>query len=747
MTSDSPSLSILSDQPADEDQLGFAPYVKTLTDILADRGTHTPLTIGVFGDWGRGKTSLMRMVWHQLEDDAAPRFPVRTIWFNAWLYSHEQALWRALIARVLDGARRFDLDRDSLARLEQLEDRLYQPLEPGSELLTLPPGLVPGLESTIQVSRSGLELWRRQASRAGEEDRVGKLEEILTDVRQSDALTRRDRLVALDDFRRQFERISHDCIVDHGRLVVFVDDLDRCLPDRAVEVLEAIKLFLDVPGCAFVLGIAREVIEEGIRVRYQDYETTLDGAQYLEKIIQIPFSLPPIAPEAVQNYVQQVTGASLPDPRCETVFSVGLEPNPRRIKRTLNIFLLLWRLAQNRDELRKVIKPVRLAKIVIIQQYHPKLFRLITDGPHYLLDLEKRFREREERERDFRERGEIPDEVEAVSAGPLQDFLGRPLLRSLLTCIASGEPDANFTGLRPDGVQDYIYLTRSSVPDSSSAEAEEEKSALSLEPQMVTIPAGKFLMGTPEGELDEIVKLGIDRQRIENEVPQHQVELAEYAIGRYPVTNAEFKRFVDDNGYQTRDYWTDAGWQHKESESWKQPRFWDQGQWNDPSQPVVGISWYEAVAYCAWLAAKTGRPYRLPTEAEWEKAARGTDGHRYPWGDDWDPKRCNNKVNGPDRATPVGQYSPDGDSLYGAGDMVGQVWEWCSGRWGFDYPYKLDDGREDLEGSDGRILRGGSWYDDNPAGICRCGCRSRNDPWFGNVGTGFRCARDSSLVL
>ncbi len=743
-------LSILADQPADEDRLNFGPYAKTLTDIIADPGTDTPLTIGVFGGWGQGKTSLMRMVQRQLvERTTGTKFVVRTVWFNAWLYSHQPALWRALISRVLDGVRGFPtLGETARANLRQLEARLYGATTPSGGHLTLPAGALSGLEEAALPPLMGLELLRRQAERSGKEDRAKRLKTLIADVEESDALTRRDQIAALDDFRRQFEIVSRDCIVGHGRLAVFVDDLDRCLPDKAVEVLEAVKLFLDVPGCVFVLGVAREVVEEGIRVRYKDYQAKLDGAQYLEKIIQIPFALPPIPPEAVTGYVQGVTGGGLPDPRCETVFAVGLEPNPRRIKRTLNIFLLLWRLAQNREDLREIIKPVRLSKIVIIQQYHPRLFRLITEGPHYLIDLEKRFREQERRDLDAQERLRAEGDQAAadVSAGPLTEFLGRSLLRELLTCTGPDEPDANFADIGPAGVREYVYLTRSSVEEAPR----EQERALPFEPQMVTVPEGAFLMGTPQSEVAEIAKLGLRREYIEREVPQHEVTLAAYAIGRYPVTNAEFARFIEDGGYNRREFWTKAGWKQKESDGWTQPRFWDNEKWNDPSQPVVGVSWYEAVAYCNWLATRTGKPYRLPTEAEWEKAARGTDGRRYPWGNRWEPQNCNNKGNGPGRTTPVGQY-PEGDSPYGAGDMVGQVWEWCSSKYGgmdakpkFGYPYRPDDGREELDGDDTRILRGGSWYSDHPAAVCRCGFRTWNGPGSGNFSGGFRCARTLS---
>ncbi len=127
-------------------------------------------------------------------------------------------------------------------------------------------------------------------------------------------------------------------------------------------------------------ALDRQVIEDGVRARYKERKIDLDGARYLEKIIQIPFRLPPIDAETVFSYIKEETAGNLPDPRCGTVFGVGLEPNPRRIKRTLNVFLLLWRLAQIREDLRDTIKPVRLAKIVIIQQYHPQLFELLEEG-------------------------------------------------------------------------------------------------------------------------------------------------------------------------------------------------------------------------------------------------------------------------------------------------------------------------------------------------------------------------------
>jgi formylglycine-generating enzyme required for sulfatase activity len=226
---------------------------------------------------------------------------------------------------------------------------------------------------------------------------------------------------------------------------------------------------------------------------------------------------------------------------------------------------------------------------------------------------------------------------------------------------------------------------------------------------MVWIPPGSFLMGSEERKKDVLPKV--------DESPQHEVRLEGYWIGRYPVTHAEYQRFIEGGGYQSREYWTEAGWRWKGDRT--QPAYWDEEQYNNPQQPVVGVSWHEAMAYCCWLSEKTGLPVRLPSEAEWEKAARGTDGRIWPWGDEFDKGKCNTSESGIRTTTPVGKYSPQGDSPRGCADMAGNVLEW-TGSLKKDYPYQPDDDSREPDANDSRVLRGGSFYLNAMGGRCAC---------------------------
>ncbi|MHC9539615.1 MAG: SUMF1/EgtB/PvdO family nonheme iron enzyme [Vulcanimicrobiota bacterium] len=214
---------------------------------------------------------------------------------------------------------------------------------------------------------------------------------------------------------------------------------------------------------------------------------------------------------------------------------------------------------------------------------------------------------------------------------------------------------------------------------------------------MITIPAGEFLMGSPKdvGGAEEH--------------PQHTVYLDEYKISRFEVTNEQFTRFVSETGYKAESSWNKFALKGRES------------------HPVVSVTWNDAQAYCRWAGGS------LPSEAQWEKAARGVDGRLYPWGNEWDKNKCNNcntnskeyraaraKLYMGKGTTPVGLFA-DGASPYGALDMAGNVWEWCND-WYNDIYYRESPPQNPggpLQG-DISVFRGGAWNSD--------------------VATGFRCA-------
>ncbi|MBM3235344.1 formylglycine-generating enzyme family protein [Candidatus Poribacteria bacterium] len=206
--------------------------------------------------------------------------------------------------------------------------------------------------------------------------------------------------------------------------------------------------------------------------------------------------------------------------------------------------------------------------------------------------------------------------------------------------------------------------------------------------EMILIPAGEFIMGTSDEQIKELLRQfsSWKREWFADEQPQHRVYLDDFYIDKYPVTNAQFEQFVKATGYKVNSDWRAYYTKGKEK------------------HPVVNVSWNDANAYCKWAGK------RLPTEAEWEKAARGTDGRIWPWGNAWDKSKCNSAEGGLGITTPVGSY-PAGASPYGVMDMAGNVWEWCADWYDEDY-YRFSPARNPQGPSSGttwRVLRGGSW--------------------------------------
>ena len=225
-------------------------------------------------------------------------------------------------------------------------------------------------------------------------------------------------------------------------------------------------------------------------------------------------------------------------------------------------------------------------------------------------------------------------------------------------------------------------------------------------PRLISIPAGWFLMGCDSGQ--------------DNEKPVHRVRVDAFQLASTQVTNAEYSVFLRDSACVLPPFWTDPNFNH-------------------PSQPVVGVSWHEAVQYCDWLAARTGRGFRLPTEAEWERAARGgREGALYLWGD-MPPQELRGYADrwktGPE---PVGRAEPNAYGLY---NMCDNVHEWCND-W-FDSAYYAVSPEGNPKGPEcgtRRASRGGSWR--HHIKMSRCAARSSIPPEFQYADYGFRVACD-----
>jgi formylglycine-generating enzyme required for sulfatase activity len=355
-----------------------------------------------------------------------------------------------------------------------------------------------------------------------------------------------------------------------------------------------------------------------------------------------------------------------------------------------------------------------------------------------------------------------------------------------------------------------IDRTRNMKADLRARIAAGEALGMLGEPRFVRMkgPHGNYLLPPLAQIPGGVYPMGEDQSDHEFEKPAHRLEFPPFRIGRFPITNMEYKYFIDAGGYNTPQWW-DTGdarawlrwdasvtedvkgrlrnnrktilgwgedhirdlvkqnrWSEEQAENWikwcnwtdeefdaqlevwypedkfyRQPEYWDDTRFNKPLQPVIGLTWYEARAYCNWLtanAATAHQYYRLPTEVEFEAAARGPNGRTFPYGDAFDSSRSNTFETHVRRTTPVGVF--DNASPEGVFDLSGNASTWTLSIFDpekFSYPYQKGDGREDAHraGAD-RVLRGGSWLDDHRR--AHAASRGKGHPSDRNIATGFR---------
>ena len=826
----------------------------------------------------------MRLLEKQLEADES----IITVWFDAWKFDREDAIWRALLIHTINeldervevleekntdesNSSNNDLEK-ARKQLNSIQQQLYrsftlsekgdysidwhqlpkqlalltvQTALPGSGLAAhaiKPMGnLIKGLLGTTQEKADDAE----EGSEKPDEikSNIKTLSDTLNLIKREESKTYFEHIRYLEQFQGTFKELTEDTLelllgkdLPDKRLVFFIDDLDRCEPEKAIEVLEAIKLFLSNPNTVFVLGVDDQVIYNGLKKRYGDWLTqqaSNNGNQtsdeirpyhleYLEKIIQLPFTLPALTDTEVRDFVAKRLPDGLQDQLFIDLIRLGCQYNPRKLNRLCQLLTLNFEIAKARElDEEKMAKSIMI-KLVIIQLRDRSLYHeLLNDRSPILRRLEKYWLEERNtsdnlskqplaessnnlnRDRDdetLEQTQPSADKEEYNQASSpihpwIKPYINYDWLKTLLLwkppqeelqkeCLsfeAITRPDNDFSleehlQLKPltklaefvtdkqptiildtSVLQDLLHEDTSFIESAAGRIAREDRQhyanhlvdfikskdspwrqcvsagdAIGFlgDPRFkeenfweqshlwINIPKGKFYRGSRQDYLDHS----------ENNEDGELYELANYEISRYLVTNHQYSLFIKDKDHRPPGHWREG---------------------NIPvgldNHPVVRVSWRDAMDYIDWLNTQHhGYKYSLPTEAQWERAARGPaiiDGQEnrriFPWGDDFDATRCNIDETGVGRTTAVGCF-PNGASPDGVLDMAGNVFEWCADWYDKSY-YNKNTIEENTEESGRKAVRGGSFDYDQQSARCAFRYDGRPDDDYGLVG--FRVAR------
>ncbi|MGD0239103.1 MAG: P-loop NTPase fold protein [Streptosporangiaceae bacterium] len=349
----------VEDFPASPPGFDFDLIAEALVPLL-EQPTEGALVLGIHGPWGSGKTTLLQAIRHEA-DQRQTVAPQVFVDFNAWKFHEREALWRALILRLLAELRPV-ASKEATQELDQLEQSLYRAFmvqEKGpwkvnwaglvTEVITIGLSVIhldfASKALTRQVSwLSKIFPKKKDEGGLGEKDieQLGSILERTTTQRQV------DQVQSIEQFLDRFRQVMGKLQADGRRVYVLIDDLDRCLPEDALDIFESIKLFLDAPGCVFLVALDREVIRKGLELRYgaqADSELLIDPDEYIEKTISISYDLPRLSDTDAGIVMDAFApSASLSDNEKKLVIA-GLGTNPRRVKRFMNTFSFHLRLA------------------------------------------------------------------------------------------------------------------------------------------------------------------------------------------------------------------------------------------------------------------------------------------------------------------------------------------------------------------------------------------------------------------
>ena len=700
----------------------FDDFAATLARLIASPNTETPLAIGINGAWGSGKTSLLLRVKHMLDKPKGEdgkgehRFAYReekdfrkckTVWFDAWKYNDEDKLLVALVRVILQA-----MQRDGLAN--NLKAWLNDPTQKTYDVVAM---FINAFEASFGGLKFNLDLEKHAEASSFE------------------------KYTAFFDYFDNAFSVLLKAWSGNGALVVFIDDLDRCLPAKTVQTLEAIKLFLDKSGCVFVLGADIKIVQAAVETHYENKGIVGEGAKdYLEKVIQLRFNLPPILEDAMSVYLLSEKKVDVAMQSRWRALIAAADVNPRRVKNVINDLNLQWYMAVNSGQAENVNRDDFICWQALMHAAPAAFVRQVMDIEDnmvrysFVLDALK-WQTGAQAEKDavkgFFGAYEDRDSRRLRSVLKQISFSADFDHATLAAMIYMAAPPHKLEPVKPAGIASEEALGIPVIPV-KEPESIEVGGEVTFEGKLETVylrrdgnrltiggldfmrvPAGKFVMGSKDDN-----ELAQDREK-----PQHTVDINyDYWMAKFILTNEQYAQYLGKQNHPVKD------WQKKKD------------------YPVVNVSWSDATKYCQWFNEQFKSDLgdlllRLPIEVEWEKAARGAYGNEWPWGNEFDANKCNSVEGRKGGTTPVGAYAAlGGDSPYGCSDMAGNVWEWCND-WYNESEYKSRVSKTIVnpigpQRGQYRLLRGGSFS--NLRLNARCAYRSSTDPDFGDDLLGIR---------
>lgn len=523
------------DQPVepsrDPVEFNFNAYANTFARLITAKNARTPLVILVSGDWGSGKTTLLKTIQSKVAETAKEEFPkftfanyttaqkegrdkaedfrlCRTVWFNAWKYSTEESLLAALIRAILAEMNKGTWKDNWKAKLDS---KIKDPFFPRRDVLATFLGF---FHFKLAETETGFEFTPD------------------VDAHKTETPFAKHKAF-FDDFREVFEQLLKAWVGERGALAVFIDDLDRCLPEKVVQVLETIKLFLDQEGVVFVLAADERAVQAAVTAHYENTKVTGQRASdYLEKIFQVRFPLPPLSEPQVKAYLG--TGLDIPDPYIREnvkLLVAGAEANPRQLKTFVNDLEMGWAMLVNSGQAAGIEKAdfiYWLALRRVGARFCEKVQKLPLElRLAYIQKATKRFNGDAADAEEFKE-------WDAFEYQRLRDVLRLVNFSEKVTPARLSQSIFFSTVAAPveEALKPGVRISQGQQSEMGWTQAPNESEIIGGI-EFRQIPAGPFVMGSRDD----------DGEANDNERPQHTLELPTFRMARYPITNAQYAEF------------------------------------------------------------------------------------------------------------------------------------------------------------------------------------------------------------